>query len=88
MTAQSLIAPPDPDTFFPDHFDVDGDDDDVPFDNSAFDDGSSAPRTTASFLPRVDRYQYTNVRDALYTRWLAFAYSQTPWARDKVFTFG
>jgi hypothetical protein len=36
----------------------------------------------------VDQYQYTAVRDALQSRWLAFAYGAAPWARDKVFVFG
>ena len=94
FTAQSLIAPPDPDTFFPDHFDVDEEeeDDDVPFDNSAFvDDGggsSSDDDEGGELTTSVDQYQYANVRDALHTRWLAFAHGQTPWARDKVFVFG
>jgi len=93
FTAQSLIAPPDPDTYFPDHFDVDDeddeDDDGVPFDNSAFDDRASGCSDDGELLPvSVDQYQYTAVRDALHTRWLAFAYGQTPWARDKVFVFG
>jgi Carboxylesterase family len=83
--AQSLIAPPDPDTFYPDHYDVDDDDDDgVPFDNSAFDDTSS----DGELAPSVDQYQYTAVRDAMQARWFAFAYGQAPWTRDKVFVFG
>ena len=91
FTAQSLIVPPDPDTFFPDRFDVDDEDsdDDVPFDNSAFDDGATCSSDGAGeFATSVDHYQYTAVRDALQGRWLAFAYGQTPWARDKVFVFG
>jgi len=88
FTAQSLIAPPDPDSFFPDHFDVDDDDDDdVPFDNSAFDDSGSED-DDGELPASVDQYQYTTVRDALHTRWLAFAHGQTPWARDKVFVLG
>ena len=90
FTAQSLLATPDPDTYYPDRFDVDDDDDDdddddVPFDNSAFGDGGS---DDGEFPTSVDQYQYTTVRDALHTRWLAFAHGQTPWARDKVFVFG
>ena len=88
FAAQSLIAPSDPDAFFPDHFDVDDDedeDDGVPFDNSAFEDGTSYDGDP---LPSVDQYQYTAVRDALQSRWLAFAYGAAPWARDKVFVFG
>jgi hypothetical protein len=96
FTAQSLIAQPDPDTFFPDHFDVDDDDDDdddAPFDNSAFDDdgGSGSGHSSdgdGEFTASVDQYQYTTVRDALHARWLTFAHGQTPWARDKVFVFG
>jgi hypothetical protein len=94
FAAQSLIAPPDPDAFFPDHFDVDDDDDDedddgAPFDNSAFDDdGGTGCSDDGEFPASVDHYQYATVRDALHTRWLAFAYGQTPWARDKVFVFG
>jgi hypothetical protein len=93
FTAQSLIAPPDPDTFFPEHFDVDDDDDDddaVPFDNSAFDDNMTATSDDGELggPSVVDQYQYTAVRDALQSRWLAFAYGQAPWARDKVFVFG
>ncbi|KAI0305243.1 Alpha/Beta hydrolase protein [Multifurca ochricompacta] len=83
--AQSLIASPDPDTFFPDRFDVDDDDDDVPFDNSAFDDDASSDGEPT---PSVEQYQYTAVRDALQARWFAFAYGQAPWSRDKVFVFG
>ncbi|KAI0252944.1 alpha/beta-hydrolase [Lactifluus subvellereus] len=85
FAAQSLIAPPDSDTFYPDHFDVDDDDDDVPFDNSAFDDASSDGELGPS---SVDQYQYTAVRDALQSRWITFAYGQAPWSRDKVFVFG
>ena len=85
FATQSLLAPPDPDTFYPDHFDVDDDDDDVPFDNSAFDDASSDGELEPS---SVDQYQYTAVRDALQARWIAFAYGQAPWSRDKVFVFG
>jgi carboxylesterase type B len=91
FTAQSLIVSPDPDTFFPDRFDVDDEDsdDDVPFDNSAFDDGATCSSDGADeFATSVDQYQYTAVRDALQGRWLAFAYGQTPWARDKIFVFG
>jgi len=94
FSAQSLIVPPDPDTFFSDHFDVDDDDDDdddMPFDNSAFeDDGATEDSDDSGELggALVDQYQYTAVRDALHARWLAFAYGQTPWARDKVFVFG
>jgi hypothetical protein len=89
FAAQSLIAAPDPDTFFPDHFDVDDDDDDddLPFDNSAFDDRASSDGD-GELAPLVDQYQYTAVRDALQSRWLAFAHGQVPWARDKVFVFG
>jgi hypothetical protein len=40
FTAQPLIAAPDPATFFPNHFDIDDDEDnDVHFDNSALEDG-------------------------------------------------
>jgi hypothetical protein len=86
FTAQSLIAATDPDAFFPDRFDVDDDEDDgVPFDNSAFEDGTSSDD---DLLPSVDQYQYLAVRDALQSRWLAFAYGAVPWARDKVFVFG
>lgn len=88
FTAQSLITAPDSDMFFPDHFDVDEEEeeDGVPFDNSAFDDGACSE---GDELPlSVDRYQYTAVRDALQSRWLAFAYGAAPWARDKVFVFG
>ena len=89
FAAQLLLASPDPDSFFPDRFDVDDDDDDAPFDNSAFDnsafdDGGSDDEP----MPSVDQYQYGAVRDALQTRWLAFAYGQAPWSRDKVFVFG
>ena len=89
FAAQLLLATPNPDAFFPDRFDVDDDDeDDVPFDNSAFDstfdDGSSDDEP----MPSVDQYQYSAVRDALQARWLAFAYGQAPWSRDKVFVFG
>lgn len=86
FTAQSLIAAPDPGAFFPDHFDVD-DDDDVPFDNSAFEveDGASSDD---DLLSSVDQYQYMAVRDALQSRWLTFAYGAAPWASDKVFVFG
>ncbi|KAI9454357.1 alpha/beta-hydrolase [Russula earlei] len=87
FAAQSLIAPPDPDILFPDHFDVD---DDVPFDNSAFDndnyDGTSSDGD--ELAPSVDEHQYMSVRDALQARWLAFAYGQAPWALDKVLVFG
>ncbi|KAI0000647.1 Alpha/Beta hydrolase protein [Russula compacta] len=97
FTARSLLAPPDPDTFFPDHFDVDDDDDDddndddddddVPFDNSAFDDGAGSE--DGELAPSsVDQCQYTAVRDVLQARWLAFAYGQAPWPREKVFVFG
>ena len=91
FTAQSLIAAPaDSDAFFPDHFDVDDDDDDdendgVPFDNSAFEDGTGSDD---DLLSSIDQYQYMAVRDALQSRWLAFAYGAAPWARDKVFVFG
>ena len=86
FTAQSLIAAPDPDAFFPDHFDVDDDEeDDVPFDNSAFEDGTNAGDDLPS---SIDQYQYMAVRDALQSRWLTFAYGAAPWARDKVFVFG
>ncbi len=85
FTAQSLIAAPDPDTFFPDRFDVDDDDDDVPFDNSAFEDGASSDVELPS---SIDQYQYIAVRDALQSRWLSFAYGAAPWVRDKVFVFG
>ena len=90
FAAQSLIAPPDPGTFFPDRFDVDedNDEDDMPFDNSAFDDGATCSSDGGEFTTSVDQYQYTAVRDALQGRWLAFAYGQTPWARDKMFVFG
>jgi carboxylesterase type B len=95
FTAQSFIVPPDPDAFFPDRFDVDDEDeddendDDVPFDNSAFDDGATCSSDGAGeFATSVDQYQYTAVRDALQGRWLAFAYGQMPWARDKMFVFG
>jgi hypothetical protein len=91
FSAQSLIAPPDPDTFFPDRFDVDDDDDDdMPFDNSAFedDDGSDDSGEEFGCGAAVDQYQYAAVRDALHARWLAFAHGQTPWARDKVFVLG
>ena len=90
FAAQSLLAPPDPDAYFPDHFDVDDDDDDddVAFDNSAFDDGATGCSDDGELAVSVDQYQYAAVRDALHTRWLAFAYGQTPWARDKVFVFG
>jgi hypothetical protein len=83
FTAQSLITAPETDMFFPDQFDVD--DEDVPFDNSAFDDGGSSD---AEFAVSVDQYQYMAVRDALQLRWLMFAYGEAPWARDKVFVFG
>lgn len=85
FAAQSLIT--DPDAYFPDHFDVDDeDDDDVPFDNSAFEDGTGSD--DGDLLSSVDQYQYTAVRDALQSRWLTFAYGAAPWARDKVFVFG
>jgi carboxylesterase type B len=86
FTAQSLIAAPDPDAFFPDRFDVDDDedDDDVPFDNSAFEDADG----DGDLLSSIDQYQYMAVRDALQSRWLSFAYGAAPWARDKVFVFG
>jgi hypothetical protein len=88
FAAQSLIPPPDHETFYPDHFDVDDeeqDDDDVPFDNSAFDDASS---DDGELIPPVDQYQYMAVRDALQARWIAFAYGQAPWSPDKVFVLG
>ena len=94
FTARSLLAPSDPDTFFPDHFDVDDDDDDDddddrPFDNSAFeDDAGSGSEDGELALSSVDQHQYTAVRDALQARWLAFAYGQAPWPREKVFVFG
>ncbi|KAN0107684.1 alpha/beta-hydrolase [Russula decolorans] len=85
FTAQSLIGAPDSDAFFPDHFDVDDDeDDDVPFDNSAFEDGTNSDDDPLS----IDQYQYMAVRDAMQSRWLTFAYGAAPWARDKVFVFG
>lgn len=88
FTAQSLITAPDEDTFFPDRFDVDDDDDnDVPFDNSAFDDGASSESCEFASLS-VDQYQYAAVRDALQLRWVTFAYGAVPWARDKVFVLG
>jgi Carboxylesterase family len=88
--AQSLLASPDHDSFYPDRFDVDDedevdDDDDVPFDNSAFDDASS---DGGELMPSVDQYQYMAVRDALQARWIAFAYGQAPWSRDKVLVLG
>jgi carboxylesterase type B len=86
FTAQSLIAASDPDAFYPDHFDVDDDEDDgVPFDNSAFEDGTGSD---GDLLSSIDQYQYMAVRDALQSRWLTFAYGAAPWARDKVFVFG
>ena len=87
FTAQSLITAPDTDMYFPDRFDVD-DDDDVPFDNSAFDDGGSDGDDDDLGPMSIDQYQYTTVRDALQLRWLTFAYGAVPWARDKVFVFG
>ena len=87
FTAQAV---PDPDAFFPDRFDVDDDEDDddgVPFDNSAFEDGTGS-FDDGDLLPSIDQYQYTAVRDALQSRWLTFAYGAAPWARDKVFVFG
>jgi carboxylesterase type B len=88
FAAQSLIAAPDPDAYFPDHFDVDDDEDDdgVPFDNSAFEDGTSFDE--GELMPSIDQYQYTAVRDAMQSRWLTFAYGAAPWARGKVFVFG
>ncbi|KAH9057916.1 alpha/beta-hydrolase [Lactarius deliciosus] len=84
-----LLATPDPDTFFPDRFDVDDDDDDdAPFDNSAFDSAFDDGSSDGEPMPSVDQYQYGAVRDALQARWLAFAYGQAPWSRDKVFVFG
>ncbi|KAH9174733.1 alpha/beta-hydrolase [Lactarius sanguifluus] len=89
FAAQLLLATPDPDAFFPDHFDVDDDDDDdVPFDNSAFDSTFDDGSSDGEPMPSVDQYQYGAVRDALQARWLAFAYGQAPWSRDKVFVFG
>jgi hypothetical protein len=87
FAAQSLITAPDSDMFFPDRFDVDDEDDGVPFDNSAFDDGACSEEEGELPLS-VDQYQYTAVRDALQSRWLTFAYGAAPWARDKVFVFG
>ncbi|KAF8271813.1 Alpha/Beta hydrolase protein [Lactarius quietus] len=90
FAAQLLLATQDSDTFLPDRFDVDDDDDDdAPFDNSAFD-NSAFDDATSDYepMPSVDQYQYGAVRDALQSRWLAFAYGQAPWSRDKVFVFG
>lgn len=87
FAAQLLLASPDPDTFYPDRFDVD-DDDDVPFDNSAFDSAFDDGSEDGELMPSVDQYQYSAVRDALQARWLAFAYGQAPWSREKVFVFG
>ncbi|KAI9458913.1 alpha/beta-hydrolase [Lactarius psammicola] len=90
FAAQLLLASPDPDTFYPDRFDVDDDDDDddTPFDNSAFDSTFDDGSSDGEPMPSVDQYQYGTVRDALQARWLAFAYGQAPWSRDKVFVFG
>jgi len=89
FAAQLLLASPDPDTFYPDRFDVDDDDDDdAPFDNSAFDSTFDDGSSDGELMPSVDQYQYGTVRDALQARWLAFAYGQAPWSRDKVFVFG
>lgn len=86
FTTQSLIAALDPDAHFPDHFDVDDDeDDDVPFDNSAFEDSASSD---GDLLSSINQYQYMAVRDALQLRWLTFTYGAAPWAHDKVFVFG
>ncbi|KAI0070994.1 carboxylesterase [Panus rudis PR-1116 ss-1] len=39
-------------------------------------------------VPVVDEYAYSRVRDAIQSRWLAFAYGEVPWNEDKVFVFG
>ncbi|KAJ3547176.1 hypothetical protein NMY22_g1754 [Coprinellus aureogranulatus] len=36
----------------------------------------------------VDEYSYKTVRDAIQSKWIAFAYGQQPWRDDKVFVFG
>ncbi|KAI6007897.1 Alpha/Beta hydrolase protein [Pisolithus marmoratus] len=40
--------------------------------------------------PIVDEWSYTRVRDAIQTRWIAFAWGERPWdnSRGKVFVFG
>ncbi|KAI0263014.1 alpha/beta-hydrolase [Gloeopeniophorella convolvens] len=103
FAAQSLLAVPDPDTYFPDHFDVDSDEEDdghssgagsgsgsgSAFDNSAFEcDARSTASTEGEVLPSVDAYQYAAVREAVQTRWLAFAHGAAPWTPGKVFVFG
>ena len=39
-------------------------------------------------VPMVDEYSYSRVRDAIHSRWVAFAYGEAPWNDEKVFVFG
>lgn len=39
-------------------------------------------------VPIVDEWSYNKVRDAIHSRWVAFAYGESPWKDDKVYVFG
>ncbi|KAI0088869.1 carboxylesterase [Irpex rosettiformis] len=40
-------------------------------------------------MPVVDEWTYTRVRDAVQSRWIAFAYGEAPWStEDKLYVFG
>ncbi|CAL1708879.1 unnamed protein product [Somion occarium] len=39
-------------------------------------------------VPIVDEWSYSRVRDAIQSRWIAFAYGESPWSEDKVYVFG
>ncbi|KAI0065295.1 alpha/beta-hydrolase [Artomyces pyxidatus] len=88
------FAPPSSLRAIPDAY-PDSDDDSDSFDNSAFESctfpselDTPADSECAWSMPVVDEYTYNRVRDALQSRWLAFAYGEAPWSEDKVYVFG
>ncbi|KAI0053158.1 alpha/beta-hydrolase [Auriscalpium vulgare] len=79
---------PDASADFPESFDSDSDDGES-FDNSLFEgNAASVASDDAWTTPVVDSYTYARVRDAVQSRWCAFAHGEAPWAEDKAFVFG
>lgn len=39
-------------------------------------------------VPVVDEWSFNRVRDAIHSRWVSFAYGESPWREDKVYVFG